>query len=111
MGWDASFQRAALVHRDVVGFVALDFILWLILARVVGVPFIVDVLGVHLDDRSADVPSLRVPDHVIADFKWSPHASLAAIAFSNATSARRLSKFESGTAAARSGPPSVIAVS
>src|SRR5437773_12147990 len=34
------FQGRTLMHGDVVGLVALDFILWLILTRVVGVPFV-----------------------------------------------------------------------
>ena len=36
-------QRRALVHRDVIGLIALDFILWLFLARVVCVSFVIDV--------------------------------------------------------------------
>src|SRR5215211_4074417 len=54
-------QRRTLVHRDMVGLVALDVVLRLILARVVSVAFVFDVLGVHLDDFPTDVSSLRVP--------------------------------------------------
>src|SRR5437773_6933333 len=69
---DAS-QRRALVQRAVIGLVALDFILWLSLARVVGVPFVIHVFHVHLDDSPADVPSLRVPGYVIAHLERSLH--------------------------------------
>ena len=57
------------MHRDVVGLVALDFILWIILARVMGMPLVIGVFGVHLDDLAADMAGLRVPGHVIADFE------------------------------------------
>src|SRR5256886_16918852 len=67
------FQRRTLMHGDVVGLVALDFILWLILACVVRVPFVINIFGVHLDDRPGDVSSLRVPGHVIADLECSLH--------------------------------------
>src|SRR6266566_4406115 len=67
------FQRYTLMHGDVVGLVTLDFILWLILACVVRVPFVINIFGVHLDDRPGDVSSLRVPGHVIADLELSLH--------------------------------------
>src|SRR5437667_11928698 len=66
-------QRRALVQGDVLGLVALDFILWLSLTRVVGVPFVINVFRVHLDDCPADVPSLRVPGYVIAHLELSLH--------------------------------------
>src|SRR5216117_1112520 len=66
-------QHRALVQGDVVGLVALDFILWLSLARVVGVPFVINAFRVHLDDCPADVPSLRVPGYVIAHLELSLH--------------------------------------
>src|SRR5205809_6520079 len=66
-------QHRALVQGDVVGLVALDFILWLSLARGVGVPFVINVFRVHLDDSPADVPSLRGPGYVLAHFALSLH--------------------------------------
>ena len=57
------------MHGDVVGPVALDFILWLIPARMVCVSLEVNVARVHLSDRSADVPCLRIPGYVIADLE------------------------------------------
>src|SRR5205823_941201 len=82
------FQRRTLMHGDVVGLVALDFILWLILACVVNVPFVINIFGVHLDDRPGDVSSLRVPGHVIADLECSLHEGSPRIALSNSTSRR-----------------------
>src|SRR5437763_3489949 len=82
------FQRRTLMHGDVVGLVARDFILWLILACVVRVPFVLNIFRVHLDDRPGDVSSLRVPGHVIADLECSLHEGSPRIALSNSTSRR-----------------------
>src|SRR5437016_14583846 len=81
-------QRYTLMHGDVVGLVALDFILWLILARVVDVPFVLNICGVHLDDCPADMSGLRVPDHVITDLECSLHDGSPRIVLSNSTSRR-----------------------
>jgi hypothetical protein len=48
------------MHRDVVGLVALDFILRIFLARVVCITFVSNIFCVHLNDPAADVPGLRV---------------------------------------------------
>jgi hypothetical protein len=42
------------MHRDVLGLAALDFILRIVLARVMGVPLVVNVFGMHFDDLAAD---------------------------------------------------------
>jgi hypothetical protein len=44
------FQRRALVHRDMVGSIALDLILWIIFTRMVRVPFVINIFCVNLDD-------------------------------------------------------------
>src|SRR6185312_2000084 len=54
-------QHAALVHRDVVGLVALDLVLRLGLARVMDVALPVDVEGMHAQDAAANPARLRVP--------------------------------------------------
>jgi len=72
------------VYRDVVGLVALDFILGLFLARVVCIPFVIDIFCVHLNDRAADVPGLRVPCHMITDAKFPRHAGLPPLRFFSA---------------------------
>src|SRR5438094_10663147 len=83
------FQRRTPMHADVFGIVCLNLILWLILACVVRVPFVINIFGVHLDDPPGDVSSLRVPGHVIADLAWSLHAGSPRIVLSNSTSRRR----------------------
>jgi hypothetical protein len=66
-------QCAALMEGDMVGFIALDFILRLILARVVGIAFVVDVFGVHPHHSAADAASLGIPADMIANFEFSCH--------------------------------------
>ena len=61
------------MHCDVVGLDAFDFGLRIILARLMGVPFVVNVVCMHLDDRAADAPGFRVPRHKIADFEPLHH--------------------------------------
>src|ERR1043166_7674177 len=82
------FQRSTLMHGNVVGLVTLNFILWLILARVVDVPFVINVCGVHLDDRPADVSGLGVPGYTIAEPKCFLHAGSPRIVLSKSTSRR-----------------------
>ena len=71
-------QRRTFVHRDVVGLVALDFILRLFLARVVCLAFVINIFRVHRDDLASDVASFRIPFHVIADLECSRHVGLPA---------------------------------
>jgi len=56
-----------------VGFIALDFILRLILARVVGIAFVVDVFGVHPHHSAGDATRLGIPADMIANFEFSCH--------------------------------------
>jgi hypothetical protein len=67
------FQRCPLVHRDVIGLVALDLILRGIVARVTSMPLVVNVLRVHANDRPADVSGFRVPSDVIANLESFGH--------------------------------------
>lgn len=64
------------MHCDVVSLVALDFILWIIRAGVVRIVLLIDISCMHLNDLAVDIPSFRVPGHVIADFEFSWHAGL-----------------------------------
>src|SRR6185312_2668010 len=57
------------MRRDMLCLGALDFILRVLLARAVGMSFVIKILGVYLDDCAADVPGFRVPRHVIADLE------------------------------------------
>src|SRR3569623_3069219 len=61
-------QRRALVQGDVAGLVALDLVLRVVRAGVVRIPLVVDVGGVHFDDRAAYTPGLGIPAHVVTDF-------------------------------------------
>src|ERR1035437_1866534 len=63
------------VHRQVVALVALYFILRLILARMMRIAFVSNVLCVRLDNSSRDIPSLRIPGNLIADFEFVCHGS------------------------------------
>ena len=67
------FQRATFVHRDMVGLVTLDLVLWIVHARVMGVPLVVGVFCMHLDDLAAHVAGLRIPGHVIAHLESRRH--------------------------------------
>lgn len=64
------------VRRDVVRLRALDFILRIVVARVVGMPFVVEIFGVYLDDCAADMPGFRIPCHMIADLEPFPIMNL-----------------------------------
>jgi hypothetical protein len=66
-------QGTSLVHRNMISRVALDLVLWLNLARVMGVPFVDNVSGVYLDNRPAHVSRLRVPRYAISDFELPFH--------------------------------------
>lgn len=55
---------------NVVSLVALDLILRIILAGAVSMPLVVEIFRMHLDDPAADVPGLRIPGDVIADFEF-----------------------------------------
>jgi hypothetical protein len=57
------------MHRDMLSLAALDFILRIVLARVMGISLVVNVFGMNFDDRAADVARFRIPGHVIADFE------------------------------------------
>jgi len=61
------------VHRNVVGHIALDFILRVGGARVVRISLVINVFRVHPYDLAADVPTLRVPGYLIADFEFCRH--------------------------------------
>ncbi len=56
---------------DMASLIALDLILRIIFAGVVRVPFTVEILRMHLDDRASDVPGRRVPGDVVTDRKYS----------------------------------------
>jgi hypothetical protein len=62
-------QPPALVYRDSIGLVALDFVLWIVLGGMVRVTFVIEVLRVHLDDAAPHESCFRIPAHVVAYLK------------------------------------------
>ena len=78
-------QCRTLVHRDVVCLVALDFVLWIIRARVMRVSLVIGILCMNFDDRTADMAGLGVPGHVIANFEIRGHDGLPAVITSSTT--------------------------
>src|SRR5690625_5324450 len=56
-----------------VGLVAADLVLRVSLAGPPGVPLVLEVAGVHLDDRAGDVACLGVPGHVVSDREFRAH--------------------------------------
>lgn len=66
-------QCRPFVHRDVVAFVTLDFVLRVVLGCAMRIAFVGNVFCVHLDNPSANVSSLRVPGHVITDSEFCRH--------------------------------------
>ena len=59
-------QRRALVHGDVVGLVALDFVLRIVRAAVARMSLVFGVAGMDLDDAAADMARFRIPSDVVA---------------------------------------------
>src|SRR6516225_2428159 len=70
-------QHAPLVQGNVIGFVAFDFVLGLVLAGVVDVSFVIYVLCIHLDDFPADPSGLRIPAHMVTHLESSRHPSMS----------------------------------
>src|SRR6266550_7376228 len=68
-------QRACLVQGNVIGLVAFDFVLGLVLAGVVDVSFVVHILCMHLDDSPADPPSLGIPAYTVTHLESLCHPS------------------------------------
>src|SRR5699024_10329696 len=81
-------QRAALVHGDVVGPVALDLVLRLVPAGMAGVALVLRIAGVDPGDPAADVTGLGVPADVVADLEFMGHGGFLAAGVSKYRSAR-----------------------
>jgi hypothetical protein len=67
------------MHGDMVGFIALDFILRLLGIGVAGVSFVVDIPCMHSDNRTADATGLGIPADVVADFEAFRHFVLVGL--------------------------------
>src|SRR6266568_1694985 len=66
-------KRTRLVQSHMIGLVALNFVLRVLLARVVDISFVIHVLRVHLDDSAADSSGLRIPTHPATRFESFCH--------------------------------------
>lgn len=53
------------MHGDMIGVVALDFILWVVLTSAVSVSFVIDILSMDLDDPAADMSGFGIPGNVV----------------------------------------------
>ena len=49
------------MHSDMICLVALDFILWIVLAGMVDVPFVINIVSMNLDDRPTHLPGFGIP--------------------------------------------------
>src|SRR5436853_1585551 len=67
-------QHRALMHDDVIGLVALGLVLGLILAGMAGMPFVLRIARVDLDDSPAHMSRFGISVNMIADFKLAAHA-------------------------------------
>jgi hypothetical protein len=61
------------VSGDMIGLVALDFILWVVFRGVVNVTLIVKIAGVNRDNGSRHMVRLGIPSDMIADFEPLGH--------------------------------------
>ena len=52
-----------------IGLVALDLVLWIVLAAVTRVTLVRGVAGMHLGNVTSDMTSLRDPAHVVANLE------------------------------------------
>jgi hypothetical protein len=66
-------QRSTVMQSDVSGFIAFDFVLRFLFARVMDITFVVHVCGVHPHDFAPDPAGFRIPTHMIADFESLGH--------------------------------------
>jgi len=62
-------QRLTFMHRDVLGLATLDFILRIVVARVMGVPLVVNVFVCTFMIVPLTWPASEFPCHVIADLE------------------------------------------
>ena len=76
------------MHGDMVGFIALDFILRFLRIGVMGVSFVAHVSRMHLDNPAADASGLGIPADVVADFKAFRHFILDSMATYTTTLSR-----------------------
>jgi hypothetical protein len=72
-----AFQCCSPVQGDVIGLVALDLILGIVVARTVHVSFVVHILRVHIHNLPTHVTGLGIPGHVLPDLEFIRHGSIS----------------------------------
>jgi hypothetical protein len=66
-------QRPAFMQGDMRRFIAFNFVLRLIFARVMDIAFVVDVFGVHPHNFPPHPACFRIPAYVIVNFELLGH--------------------------------------
>ena len=66
-------ECGSLVEGDMIRLAALDLVLWIVRARMVGVAFDLEMARMHADDRAADTAGLGIPAHAIMDLEAVRH--------------------------------------
>src|SRR5699024_6463858 len=66
-------QRVALVHGYMIGFIALDFILWIFRAAPAHMAFVFGIRGVLFNDGSGDFTGFRIPANMVSHRKCFTH--------------------------------------
>ena len=64
------------MRRNMVRFVALDFVLRIVFRRVMRMALVVEIVRVNPDDRAVDEAGLRIPGNVVADLEALSHCRL-----------------------------------
>ena len=66
-------QHRALVHGNVLGLVALDLILRIVLGTMARVTLILGIAGINLDDPASDMARFGIPTDVVTDLEFCGH--------------------------------------
>jgi hypothetical protein len=66
-------ERGTPVEGDMIGLAALDLVLWIVRARMVGIAFDLELVSMYADDRAADSAGLGIPAHAIMDLEAFRH--------------------------------------
>ena len=66
-------ERGTPVVGDMIRLAALDLVLWIVRARMVGVAFDLERVGMHADDCAADTAGLGIPAHAIMGLEALRH--------------------------------------
>jgi hypothetical protein len=67
-------QGWPLVQGNMIRFVALDLVLGIVRARVVGIAFVVNIPDVYAHDMTTDPAGFGIPTDVVTDFEYLCHA-------------------------------------